>query len=498
MHKKKFLFLLKALLTITGISPVMAQKEPDSLLLFREKLMSVHWDISKNPVWINDIKLPSYTGAGLIYEFKEGNFRRPQEAKKEQFTGFGAEGFSTFKNWKFYGGFKYVKLQRDSIRFANVARPYDGNPFITADSLSGNWKGDQLTGNLQVGFPEFGKWKTGLGMAYETEQSARMNEPKPLNRFLNFQIQPALAYSFNSSNSLSITMAYTKRNETVETGFFSDNNPPLYSIRGYGTFSKGPVVTAERNTTGSGLEAGLDYKYNKENSIIFAGFRIAQRTEDINDGVSRPIFIGGFDETRAEAFLSYEMKSKNRGWIMFAKGWMRDGTGYDPIFKAINPAYFLSGINSRIGWWKQINKKKWINLNARPGISYSNYFESVAKTEWTSIILHQDVSTAFEYQMTDKLKLFAEPQIGYHFNLQKSLIINRPSILSELLVRPDFSINSTNYLKSTLRASGEYKSTGYSYRLQLSYNYLNATGKYMNGNQIGINNYFQTSFNVLF
>jgi hypothetical protein len=216
MHKKRFLFLLKALLTITGISPVMAQKEPDSLLLFREKLMSVHWDISKNPVWINDIKLPSYTGAGLIYEFKEGNFRRPQEAKKEQFTGFGAEGFSTFKNWKFYGGFKYVKLQRDSIRFANVARPYDGNPFITADSLSGNWKGDQLTGNLQVGFPEFGKWKTGLGMAYETEQSARMNEPKPLNRFLNFQIQPAIAYSFNSSNSLSITMAYTQRNETVE------------------------------------------------------------------------------------------------------------------------------------------------------------------------------------------------------------------------------------------------------------------------------------------
>jgi hypothetical protein len=108
------------------------------------------------------------------------------------------------------------------------------------------------------------------------------------------------------------------------------------------------------------------------------------------------------------------------------------------------------------------------------------------------------VSTAFEYQMSDKLKLFAEPQIGYHFNLQKSLIINRPGILSELLVRPDFSINSTNYLKSTLRASGEYKSTGYSYRLQLSYNYLNATGKYMNGNQIGINNYFQTSFNVLF
>jgi hypothetical protein len=100
--------------------------------------------------------------------------------------------------------------------------------------------------------------------------------------------------------------------------------------------------------------------------------------------------------------------------------------------------------------------------------------------------------------MTDKLKLFAEPLIGYHYNLQKSLVINRPGILSDLLVRPDFAVNSTNYLKSALKASAEYKANGLSYWLQLSYNYLNANGRYQNGKNIGIKNNFQTSLNILF
>jgi len=498
MYKKRVLYLLVFLFAIAGDMPVMAQNKPDSLLLFREKLTNINWNISKNPAWINDVKIPQFTRGGLIYELKEGDFRRPQEPNKEQLTGFGGEGFSRLKGWTFYGGFNYLKLRRDSIKYSNVARPYDGNPFITADSVGGNWKGDRLRGNLQVGFPGLRKWKTALGLEYETEQSARLNEPKPLYRFLNYQIQPAISYEFNSQNSLSLTMAFTRRNETVETGFFSDNNPALYSIRGYGTFSRGPVVTAERRTQGSGVKAGIDYKYSTESSVFLFGARIAQRKEDINDGVSRPVFIGGFDENMAEAFFIYELKSQNRGWVIDAKAWVRDGAGYDPVFNAINPAYYLSGINSRLGWWKQVNEKKWINLNTRPGISYNNYYESVAKTEWTSVMLHQDISAAFSYRLTNKIKLFAEPLFGFHLNLQKSLIINRPGILSEILVRPDFAVNSTNYWRSMFRTSAEYKTSGFNYLLELSYQHLNANDSYQNGEKIGVNNYIQTSLNIIF
>lgn len=476
----------------------MAQKKVDSLLLFREKLVNTHLYTSENPIWIRDLNIPVFTLAGLSHEVKDGSFRRPQESKKEQQTGFGAKGFSRFREWRFYGEFNYLKIKRDSIRYSNVARPYDGNPFITADSVGGNWKGDYLKGNLQVGLPEFRKWRTAIGLDYETEQSARLNEPKPLFRFLNYKIQPAISYEVNSRNSLSLSMAYSRRNEIVETGFFSDNNPALYSIRGYGTFSRGPVVTAERRTKGSGLKAGLDFKYTSKNAVFLIGGRIAQRTEDINDGVSRPVFIGGFDETAAEGFISYELQSENRGWISTAKAWLRDGAGYDPVFKAENPAYYLSGIDSRIGWWKQLNDKKWINLNTRPGVSYHNYFESVAKTEWTSVMLHQDISAAFSYKLNEKLKLFAEPLFGFHLNLQKNIVINRPGILSEVLVRPDFAVNSTNYWKSMLRTSAELKTSEFSYLFQLSYQHFNANDQYLNGEKIGVRNYLQTSINIIF
>lgn len=498
MYKKRILFLLPILFAIVGIHPAMAQKKEDSLLLFREKLINTYWDISGNPVWINDIKIPVFTRGGLIYELKEGTFRRPQESLRQQLTGFGAEGFSRYRDWKFFGDFNYLKLRNDSVRFSNVARPYDGNPFITADSVGGNWKGDRLKGKLQVGFPGFRKWNTALGLDYETEQSARLNEPKPLYRFLNYQIQPSISYELNKSNSLSINIAYNRRDETVETGFFSDNNPPLYSIRGYGTFSRGPVVTAERHTIGSGIKAGLDYKHHSENTVFLLGARFGQRTEDINDGVSSPVFIGGFDEASAEALISYERKSEYKGWLITAMGWLRDGAGYDPVFRATNPAYYLSGINSRIGWWKQLNGKKWINLNSRPGISYSNYYESVAKTEWTSVMLHHDISAAFSYKLNEKLKLFAEPLFGFHLNLQKSIVINRPGILSEVLVRPDFAVNSTNYWRSMLRTSAEFKTNEFSYLFQLSYQHYNAYDQFPNSVNIGVRNYLQTSINIVF
>jgi hypothetical protein len=113
-------------------------------------------------------------------------------------------------------------------------------------------------------------------------------------------------------------------------------------------------------------------------------------------------------------------------------------------------------------------------------------------------MLHQDFSAAISYGVSDKLKLFAEPLFGFHLNLQKDIVINRPGILSEILVRPDFAVNSTNYWKSMIRTSAEYKSGEISYLLQISYQHLNANDQYENGVNIGFRNFFQTSMNIIF
>ncbi len=497
-YKNQLKVLFCSLLLHTFFCPqLQAQNKLDSLMLYNQNIGSNAWQISGNPVFLKDVNIPNFATIGVFGQKIAGNFKRPQEFKQQNLFGFGGTGISTVKNWKFFGEFSYGKHYRDSIKYANVARPYDGNPFITADAIGGNWRGDQLTAKLQIAFPKLKKWQTGLKLNYATEQSARDNDPKPLYRILDYQVQPTIAYAINQKNTLALTANYQSNYEHTETGFFSDQNPLLYSIRGYGEFNRGPVVSAERFTKGWGWQVGTDYLFKKENTTLLTGARIGTRTADVNDGIAKPIFIGGFDEKNAELYISLERKTKRNGYLAYLKGWFKDGTGFDPVFKGVNPAYYFSGLNGRFTWYKQQNAKNWFSINLYPAISYTNYFESIAKTNWTSVMLHNDASLALNYKASAKTILFAEILLGYHHNLEKDIVINRPSALSPILVQPDFVVNSTNYLKTAINLSATYTVGKTSYYLAGGINLRNTLNK-PNAQQLGARNLFNTTINLIF
>lgn len=177
MHfsSKVKLFLALGWSFIAGLVPAMSQGLPDSLLKLQQGIGILNWQTSGNAVWLPDAAIPAYARAGIKYDNTSGNFRRPQQFKAAGSTGFQGDGLGRYRNWLFQGSFSYQKFSRDSVRFANVARPYEGNPFITADSAGGNWGGDQLTARLQVASPAFGRWRGGMNLGYETEQAARDN-----------------------------------------------------------------------------------------------------------------------------------------------------------------------------------------------------------------------------------------------------------------------------------------------------------------------------------
>lgn len=462
---------------------------------FRQGFGSSTWQLSQNPIFLKDLAVPHFADVGLSVQQLNGIFKRPQEFKQERLLGFGAKGISGFKDWKFYGEFSYGKHYRDSIKYANVARPYDGNPFITADAVGGNWTGDQLTAKLQLAFPQLGRWQTGIKLAYETEQSARDNDPKPLYRVLDYAIEPSIAYQFNKKQLIAFNASYLKTNEHTETGYYTDQNPLLYSLRGYGEFSRGPVVSSERFRTGWGWKFGADYRYKNEQHTLAIGAKIGYRTADINDGIAKPIFIGGFDERNAELFFSYEQQTQDQGWLANIKGSYRDGAGFDPVFQAINPAYYLLSLAGRLAWWKQKNAKLQLAVNLYPGLTYSNYTESIAKTDWTSLMLHQEVGMGINYKASKRTSFLTDFLIGYHANLQKELIINRPTILSPILVQPDFIINSTNYFSTTLNATMVYSLQQSSIALKGGFDLKNALGSTSN---LGTRKLFYLQLNLLF
>lgn len=307
-----------------------------------------------------------------------------------------------------------------------------------------------------------------------------------------------MAFEISAKSKLSLSAAYFRKSEEVETGFYSTSNPPLYSLRGYGTFTKGPVVTAERTSAGNGWQAGAEYLFRTSRTSLLVGVRFGGRREDVQDGVSSPIFIGGLDETRGQAFMTLEHRLDNQGWMASAEAWFKDGTGFDPVFQAVNPAYYWSGLKTRLGWWKQPGGSSWFNVNLYPGLTYTNYYESIAKTDWTSVMLHADADVVLAFHYSDRLLLTVRPLIGYHPNLQGDLVINRPTVISTLLVRPDYQFSTQSYLRGMLSAAASYRISETYYKLEISYDRLNPTAGGASIYASGSRNLFQTSLHLLF
>ncbi|MFC4213382.1 DUF6850 family outer membrane beta-barrel protein [Pedobacter lithocola] len=462
-------FLL--LLMMSAILSARSQSKTDSLLSLSLGIGNNAFSLSSNPIFIRHTAIPTFAEVGLRAELTNGTFRRPQDFKRQRNFGFGATGLSKVGDWLFYGSFSYGKNYRDSIKYANVARPYSGNPFITADAVGGNWRGDGLDASLQIVMPSTKKWQTAIKLDYETEQNSRDNDPKPLNRLLNYTIQPSLAYKFGLYNTLSILAGYSYMDEMVETGYYADQNPIIYSLRGYGEFTAGPVVTAQRFTKGYGYLFGADYLYKNDVEFLF-GLRYGYQTQDVNDGIAKPIFIGGLDEFKGEAFASYTSGSNQNGFNASAKAWFRDGTGFDPVFSAINPAYYFSGVDTKIAYWKKRDRYIF-NFAVYPGLSYTNYNEGIAKTDWTSVMLHQDAGFSMINQLTKKTTFGGELKLGYHFNLQKEIIINRPTQLSPILVTPYYQFASADYLKGAFNLSVTYRNANVSYQLKTGIDLVN-------------------------
>lgn len=509
----KFLFLksstsigLAVILSILSLGKpvaVFAQKGEqhiDSLELLRQQIIGFSWGTSSNALDIKNAGIPNYALAGFNYSNQNGKFRRPQEADKSQFLGFGANGFQNYKNWQFYGEFSYNKFAKDSIRFSNVARPYEGNPFITADSIGGNWRGDELRAKLQVAYPKFGRWTTASDIDYLTEQGNRRNDPRPLYCYLDFKISQSLGFLINAKNRVSIEALFRRKTEDVETGEFSSTNFKLYSLRGYGTFDYVPVVRAQRYTEGWGWQFGMNYQHQFDKGIFLVGTKLGYRTEDVEDGNVRdpntniltPLLVGGYDEQYAEFYSGYQHRSGHyKGWSVNVKGTIKDGTGYDPRFNGINPANYLSALQLKASIWRPWGEKSWVHTDFLPEVTYMNYTEAIAKTDWTVTQLHNDIRLSLNQKLNGRLLLRIEPLMGYHFPLSSNLVINRGTVISNLLVRPDFAYMDASYLKYELATALSFKTVSLNYRLSAAYTTLQTQE---NGNI----NYLQTAIHLLF
>jgi hypothetical protein len=431
---------------------------------------------------LKDADIPHYAAVGLRYERENGTFRRVQQGKSYTLKGFGASGFQSLGKWQFYGEFSYLKLGRDSVQFSNVARPYSGNPFITADSIGGNWRGDQLKAKLAIAYPNYHHWRHGTQITYLTEQANRRNDPRPLYRYLDLALSQDIGYVFNTTSKLSAQLTFTRTTETVETGAFNTSNYKLYSLRGYGLFDFVPVVSAERYTHGFGLQGHLNYSNRTSERLFLVGMKYNYSTQDVEDGYLRdaltglvkPLLVGGYDRQDVELYMGYlRNTSQRKGWSINANGGIQQGLGYDPRLNGTNPENYFAHVDAALSFWKLSRGGGLLKFTYISQLSHINLYEAISKTDLRVTQLHNDVGLLLKRNLSPKIGLVFEPLLGYHFPLSSDLLIGRPTSITTLLVRPDFDYLQQAYLKAQMLISASLRSDRFEYKLSTGYTSLN-------------------------
>lgn len=466
---------------------------------FEKQLTSFNWHGTDNALALKQINA-GFAIAGFNMAQTNGLYKRPQEAKQLGHLGFGASGLNTFKGWRFYGEFGYQHLYRDSVNFSNVARPYGGNPFITADSIGGNWKGDQLRAKLQIAYPDLGKWRLASSIDYLTEQANRRNDPRPLYRYLDATISQSIGYQLANGDIIAAKAGYQHKTEEVETGQFTTINYKLYSLRGYGTRDFVPVISAQRYTDAYGWHAGASYFHEGLRSSFFVQGQFAYLSKDVEDGSLRnpstnilePLLVGGYDEMKYRLKIGYQRKlSVQKGWNAKLFASITDGAGYDPNFAGINPSHYFIDIDGEFAYWRPFANNSWAKITYQPSWHSINYNEVIAKTDWLVTQFRQELTLVWMKQWNRKWRWELSPSLGYNLPLSGDLVINRPTVISLLLVRPDFAYANQSYFKTELGLGLTYLSNQFTYRLNGQISQL-TTADMGNRRHLGL------SFQILF
>ncbi|MBD1207931.1 MAG: hypothetical protein H9535_05860 [Ignavibacteria bacterium] len=299
--------------------------------------------------------------------YEAGRFRAPQTATAILGGGFDARGLkrlggtsgktasdiSTRSAWTLAGQFRYDRSAHDSVRLSTVANPLNGNPYILADTIGGNWLRDDIRLETSLSTPLL--WENlrfGTQLWYGVGQGARRNDPRPLFRYRTLGIAPAVLWQIASEHSLGAVFKVESRREDAELGFFANDNSFVWRLRGIASYDRIPLVSSQRLTQGVNMVGGMQYAWNEaqphhaqttssQRRIVVAA-EAYSRTDSVRDGVAEPQFAGLYLEQGVNATLS----AGQMGEILGMEGLQELrihalsalGRGIDPIFRAANTA----------------------------------------------------------------------------------------------------------------------------------------------------------------
>lgn len=437
---------------------VMAQSV-DSLNAMHERRIFSGYHNHQNAASIITDTVPEFGYVSVSGHYEAGNYKRPMDPERSCFFDAGTGGHRKIKEISLHGDFHYRKKNDEGLAWSSVANAYNGNPFIWVDSSTGKWVRDEVKAALTLASPLVAnKLFGGLSMDYAIGSGARLNEPKPFYRFRDLSLNPAINLQFNSNSRAGISGNFEFTQEENEIGFYTNENLLLYRLRGYGTFSRSPMVTGNRKQSGNILGLGLHFnKKNEKYQWLIAG-RADYRTEEVYEGIAIQSITGYYTAYRFEGNTVLYKGDINAGTSVEINAIKENGKADDFAFKAESASHNKTHISLLWNkWWTNHSNQLWQYM-LQPVFNHTMFTDFATRTQYTVSRGGVTASLLWRNQISKSFFLKLSPKMSYMPVINHDWVNSQTNTIIKELIKPHYNYLSASFWNGGLNASLEWRS----------------------------------------
>ncbi len=436
---------------------------PGSLLLPEGDTLPGVWREGGNPAGLalqgrQGLPLPVGGWFRTTLHHEAGDLRRVRDPRSSQalalamggsrVAGEGAGGSdSAGRPWVSMGSFRYTRSARRAVRWAAVADPYGGTPFVWSDSTGGDWSRDDVVLGGRVG-TRHSTFSAGVGLDATYAQGARRNDPRPLFRLRDLRLTPGLAWTSGGPDrvgeawTLGVHLEAGSVREEGEIGYFAGDDPFVHRFRGHGTFDRTQLVRAVRTREGRTLGLGLQGVRVREEMDLVLAATLRLHADSIRQGIARPEDGGHLRALEGTLRGVLEGDVRTLGW---AAG-IRRGEGTDPVFRQVNVLDTDARLQLRFTSARPRSTEGHARGTARRHRLEAEVFhlhreDLAAETRWT--VQGFEVSGGWEVLQVPSRTERLIPrgigvEVGASLPLSSTWRSDRPTAVTPLVVRPEY------------------------------------------------------------
>ena len=261
----------------------------------------------QNPVRISYNAVQTLTHATLKHRFSGGNFRAIDAPKYSNDLSMAVFGLQKMGRFTLEGTMNYIRTNERQQRWSNTLLRSADNPFVLADSLSGDPSQELFTLNATVCYAFSERWRAALALNYITGSRDDQTDPRPRVASMRFMAHPGVVFNVAPKHLLGLD-GYVRIYSSDLSHTIVDNlNANVYFLmKGMGdnfTVNTADNPSYPRHYQGAqwGFSGLWKAPFFGAENILEAGF--SQNDERAEDGGSGAVFKGG-DYTSARFHLA--------------------------------------------------------------------------------------------------------------------------------------------------------------------------------------------------